>query len=476
MADSMDVDNQAGGQGGGGESKHNAMIHVNNLTYTLDPDLSVAVNNTHKNHFFQQTAYTNQQRAICILNSGADYIDTTRSFLSFRVAATCATNNTAAWFGENGSALNLINRITISSRSGDELSRVRSLNLLAASRLPYQMDKAWARTTGEMAGFGKQFTCSAAAPGAGDGLIVNIPLYLLSDFFGYNRLMPAMLMSGLRIEIEWEEPSVAFTTLTTATNSGEPGIAADALDLNVKAPVNTAITSYQVDNIFISAKSVQLTDATQRALNEMSAVNGLEIVYTDWETTQLDINANSINMEVRKASSRALAALMRVRPAIPLQTDATLYTNPIAESFASEGWDFTQYQWQLGSLYFPQQPIKSRTPAAAGSCPEAYAHALDCFDKLQPNSRPPLCRLYADTTSGLGTLMYERKAFTSGASTIGVTLERSSLFQLSGIPINNSRVLSFQGTFANSRNRNVTIFLKYVKLARVFLNNVEVEM
>ena len=479
MGDAMDMD----GQGGGGESKQNAMIHVNNLTYTLDPDLSVAVNNTHKNHFFQQQTYTDAQRAICILNSGADYIDTTRSFLSFRVAATCATADRAAWFGENGSALNLINRITISSRSGDELSRVRSLNLLAASRLPYQMDKAWARTTGEMAGYGKQFACSAGAPAAGDGLVVNIPLYLLSDFFGYNRLMPAMLMSGLRVEIEWEAPNVAFTTLDVAAGStGVPtfGTFADAPNsgyvLQRKSVVNTAITSYQIDNIFISAKSVQLTDATQRALNEMSAVNGLEIVYTDWETTQLDVNANSINMEVRKASSRALAALLRSRPAYGDATQATLYTNPIAESFASEAWDINQYQWQLGSLYFPQQPIKTRTGAAAGACPESYAHALDCFDKLQPNSRPPMCRLYADATSGTNTLMYERHAFNDAASTLGVTLERSSLFQLSGIPINNSRVLSFQGQFANSRNRNVTIFLKYVKLARVFLNNVEVEM
>ena len=67
---------------------------------------------------------------------------------------------------------------------------------------------------------------------------------------------------------------------------------------------------------------------------------------------------------------------------------------------------------------------------------------------------------------------------------IGVSLERSSLFNLSGIPINNSRVMSFHGTFDTRATEpkapgygmlTFDVFLQYVRLARVFLNNVEVE-
>ena len=195
MAD-MDLE-----QDGGMDAKRQAMITVNDLNYILEPDVSVAVNVTHKDHFFQSQTYTNQQRAICILNSGADYIDTTRSFLNFQltVTATTGTAGTFAWFGENGSALNLINRITISSRSGDELMRIRRLNLLSATNCPYKMDNQWHRTVGDMMGH------SASFPTTGAGIQnFSIPLYLLGDFFGYGRLMPAMLMSGLRIEIEWE--------------------------------------------------------------------------------------------------------------------------------------------------------------------------------------------------------------------------------------------------------------------------------
>jgi hypothetical protein len=73
---------------------------------------------------------------------------------------------------------------------------------------------------------------------------------------------------------------------------------------------------------------------------------------------------------------------------------------------------------------------------------------------------------------------------------ISVTLERSTMFNLAGVPVNNSRVLALRGTVSGESGdfrpdgggpiaggvvRQLDIYLKYVKLARVFLNNVEVE-
>jgi hypothetical protein len=68
-----------------------------------------------------------------------------------------------------------------------------------------------------------------------------------------------------------------------------------------------------------------------------------------------------------------------------------------------------------------------------------------------------------------------------GSGILAVGLERSSIFELSGIPINNSRVLMLHATFGKLANddsekkRVVDIFLKYVKIARVFVHSVEVE-
>ena len=93
-----------------------------------------------------------------------------------------------------------------------------------------------------------------------------------------------------------------------------------------------------------------------------------------------------------------------------------------------------------------------------------------------------------------GTYIYDQHM-------LAVNLERSSLFNLAGVPVNNSRVLALHckmlakskqevtlnnvnqagnydlptlHTSTNSK-RYLTVYLKYVKLARVFLNNVEVE-
>ena len=93
--------------------------------------------------------------------------------------------------------------------------------------------------------------------------------------------------------------------------------------------------------------------------------------------------------------------------------------------------------------------------------------------------------------------------------TIGVNLERTTLFNLAGVPVNNSRVLALRGLLHPAsheptgyrgpdgsgattnwyvgfnkndgyvsdsvQSRSFTIYLKYVKLCRIFLNNVEVE-
>ena len=142
----MDEKGNMGGNAGGrdeGADARMGMIQVNDLVYKLDTDLSVAINRTHKTQFFQNPEYTNQQTAIAIVNSGADYIDPRRSWFSFDVTvpqtifsgATLLNRDyrnafVSFYFGKNGSVCNLIESIVVSSRSGDELSRVNDFGQL----------------------------------------------------------------------------------------------------------------------------------------------------------------------------------------------------------------------------------------------------------------------------------------------------------------------------------------------------------
>jgi len=541
----------------GGGSKQ-GLIALNDLTYVLEPDMSVAVNKTHKRHFFQSNTYVPQQRGICILNSGADYIDTRRSFLSFECKLSPSAGAlTHGFFGTGGSACNLIESILISTRSGDELCRITDFGLLQNMMIPLTYCNSWTQTTGQLMGLGGGVLDSRGLVhkdkyGA-NGQRFLIPMYLLAPLFGYGRLLPAMLMSCMRIEITWAPTAKAFKG-----HAATDGASADV-----------GAVPYTIENLYFDLASVQLSDSIQRALNEQSATNGLEIVYTDYEKTEVNHGQLSdvFHCEVRKSCSRALKAFARIR------CKSTGVAEGSMDSFKAESvWPVIEYQWQLGSLYFPQQPIKASDPTKPFTCAaESYAHLLESVDKFHPGSKPPALTFRGklekmassfgqagefaagvdairvpktlvgvtvpgvaaavdfpgvaatvlredqslplalngfEATKGVFTdyghvgddnMMVPRcdsamvGSFANDQHTIGVTLERSTMFNLAGVPVNNSRVLALRvkmkaetsewkvskdpniATDHSEGTRSLSVYLKYVKLARVFLNNVEVE-
>lgn len=486
-------------QGGGDGGKRAALVAVNDLNYVLPPDMSVSVNRTHTNHYFQQNEYTNNQRAICILNSGANYIDMRQSTLEFGVKLTEAGLNGAitdleGYLGINGSALNLIESVTISSRSGDELARINQADLLHYATIGYTNNSNWLETVGQAMGYGQ-----SCLPERHDRSTTHfsIPLYCLTELFAYGRLFPPMLASGLRISISWTTPDQAF-------------VVRDAKGL-VQPASPSAFSAFTITNPYVSTYAHQLTDGVQRDLNELSATNGLELVYCDWEPTEAT-HASSENLttqiEVRKAASRALKAFVVMR-------DTASVNKPLLDSYATAAWDYRRWQWQLGSLYFPQQPVVASADGTgadnttANSIPESYKHTLISMGTYKGGSTPcsgiPMRETanfleQTGATSILGTGVtltpFRQEAvtlkntfpasnngkwgtFSHGMSVLGVLLERTDLFNLSGVPINNARILSFRSTHESVSGtpiaRTMTVFLKYVRLARVFLNNVEVE-
>mgnify|MGYP003637349064 CR=1 FL=1 len=527
---SGDMDTGGSGQSNSQDmSKRQGLIAVNDLNYILEPDLSVATNKTHKNHFFQSNEYTPTQTAICILNSGADYIDTRRSWLEFDIdfggATTTPTSfqrptvefgdqaletddDTHGSFGVHGSACNLIDSILISTRSGDELCHLFNFNLMSNMLIPLAYGREWVDGPGALMGFGGGVT-------NGETKRFAIPMYVLAPLFGYGRLMPSMLMSGMRIEINWAKPELAFQTIITskAENNGTNVAVFNAVERSPR---------YVVKNPRFVLSSVQLSDSIQRALNELSATNGLEIVYTDYAETSYNgqNDLETVNTEIRKSCSRALKAFARVRNISYNKNRYTLGqedapTNAGGEvgiglescndSFRGEkGFPFLEYQWQLGSLYFPQQPVTGNgsTKKCAVS---AYAHMLEAVDKYHDNA--PIFNTFKGIPDGgfqTGDSYYSRGmrlapgldsfgfGFDGQQTTLAVTLERSSMFNLAGVPVNNSRVLALRAKLSRDKTetklnflggevvtgetiRQLNIFLKYVKLARVFLNNVEVE-
>jgi hypothetical protein len=98
------------------------ILSLNKLSYRMDPDLSVAVSRTVTSQWFVNQQAAAGSSSMCLLNTGSSYVNLKQSSLVFDL-----TNNSTCpvWFGKHGSsAASVINRLVISSRSGQVLEKV----------------------------------------------------------------------------------------------------------------------------------------------------------------------------------------------------------------------------------------------------------------------------------------------------------------------------------------------------------------
>lgn len=141
------------------------------------------------------------------------------------------------------------------------------------------------------------------------------------------------------------------------------------------------------------------------------------------------------------------------------------------------------YQAQLGSLFFPQQPITTTA--------EQYTNALFMFCKSQIDQKDNCAVTYEDFLGGRGinssattspwapiiptqaNAIVAPIVFPYGCALYGMLAEKSSILQLSGLPISNSRLLrhKFTITFPTQSGspRTIHVFTEYTRVIKVFL-------
>ena len=414
------------------------IIDVNNLSYNLKPDLSVTTSRTTTTQFFQNQDYAENSTMVCILNTGASFVYGPNSTLAFdiKVAKKSGTSipELGCFFPAPGSAANIFSRITIMSRSGVVLERIDSVNQLAAIKFAYQHDASYSKTIGSMMGY----VSPTFKTTSNQQQRFVIPLSLISGLFAYENLLPSALMSGLRIEI----------ALTPAYQ---------AFSLQVTDAVNNDWTyGYSVINPRIQCDAYMLTDSIMRTLNEASASSGLEIVFPTYFTTIQSRSSTLLNMESRRACSRALSAFYTEQ--LPV-TDWIYTKSPMMSVALNDANGPTSVQFRAGSLYFPNTAISNDNPLICA--PENYQMALQTFNKFN-----------TALSSNVALEDYQ----TNGLFVLGTTLERSTALNLTGIPLSNSRVLALNATFKSSTPTTCYMFLEYVTLARVFISNCTVEV
>jgi hypothetical protein len=409
-----------------------ADLLVNNLVYTQPKALSLAVKRTYDRQYFQRNTYSGStsETAICDWNTGTSYVKAPNSYLTFTVLPTATGGVGTCNFG-SGSAMNVIREVRLKSRSGTELDRLERANLWSKFDSLWQMPQSHLANIGTSQGFSVDGITATTMTSAEKTRFI-IPLTNLSPFFRpmKGQLIPPQLASGLQIQIVFED----FRTALTQT----------------AASVGT-ITGYTVGDIQFQTDNVDLTDDTQKTLNMESADNGLEYSYERIYTniSQQPSASLTASVQVRKAVSQACFATSLV-------IDSATSIDPLADSLVTVPWDVTSFNYRLGSLYFPNQRLED--PLLDGK--EAYIIAQQTYDKLQ--------NPYNESSVSIVD-------FTGSQSVMASSFEKDTHLNMSGLPINNSRVLELNCEFAAFTGaRDIITFLQYCVVSRSFIDNVAV--
>lgn len=529
------------------------LFKLNQLHYRIPPGLSLVSKRTLTKSYFLQQSYDNisAKQITMTVNTGEFYVSAPTSYLvitcGIDLSQALATDANARALLGNGDILNLLDEVYFQSASGTEIARETEKGLWNATVGRAMFSQEYLNTAGELSGwpggtlrecydtkgwpgsatinpwlfpirnttyndttntsttsntysssYGSTIgsvdlaydTASTTNPRGPKTFIVPMKR-VLSCFAPYmNALFPAAALAGGTLTFR-------FKTMTEALIATGSALTSTAIATNF-------LNSLNILDISILWDSFQLNDSVLKRLNEVSAgKEGLSVMFDcwDWAGTQTQTLATEAQIsQARSIISRSVCVLR----------DSAGKNNPFANSLAPEG-AITRntgyqnqyvegssvkplvqtYQAQLGSLYFPQQPLDS---------PEQYAmNAYYLLGKNYVNTDELSSMTLDDFYGASGVGMYSGAgaaivpSTTTGSSArdvykvsnlpgwcinwgnnfYGFIAERNQLLQLTGLPISNARLLRHKFVFSqvppSGKARSIDTFTQYARVMKVFL-------
>jgi hypothetical protein len=413
-----------------------SLLAVNQLQFTLPPQLGIATSRKHVVMFPQQASYTGASTIIIDSQTGSTYVDPFNSYFVFKVKL--GNVNPMTW--GSGSVANLIDRVIVRSRSGKELSRVESFPLWAKFSQLYSKNRDWVQTIGRSQGYPNYNTAPGVAT-YGSPLLDSVvytfilPLSVIPCFAPLNgKLLPPQLMEGLRLEITLANTNDIVTNYNATPLTGS---------------VTTEITPELHYDCFTIA------DQFARKIIDMSARSGLKLLYEEAFHTLVVANTTTINFDIKKACSKGLRLMLIPR-------DNTQVSGLAYDTVASNPYPFLTQQINIGSEYIPNQKLTTGTLQQNNF--EAYYQTMFAHNALNGSCAiSPL-----EYTGNTARTVY------NGAMTC-FTLNKSNVTGLNGFVINNSRALVVNLTRdVAPATLRIDAFLVHLRSLDVMVSNVSV--
>jgi hypothetical protein len=433
-----------------------ALLKVNKALYKMPPIVEIANSRHYQVTYPQQSSYAAGETVVFDLQTGAGYVDPMTSYLRFLVTASPTTTGLGDW--GSGSAANCLERVTVRSRDGSELSRLEGANLFCQYSQRYGCSRPAFDTTLVSQGYQSNVAGIASSnPADGGqqtlsesddlGCVYSIPLHVLSPFFKQHKLLPSHICEGLRVEIQLASAGQALYTAAAAV----------------------AGLTYSWSGIELALDVYNLGDAYARKISEQAAREGLVLYHDEYYRQLASGSGTSYDFDIRKSASLAKQILCIPRVSAQL---STAIASSEQQCFVSAPYDWERIQFHIGSVYYPNKPLQidGKTPKKTY---EHYYYTLaafrstDCRD--DPDVRPDL-----DFTSALATDAVQNKTAGVSLNCAAAWLGKSCASDLSGMMVNNSRSLIAELRFANNLVGRIDAYLKHWRVVKVFISNVVV--
>lgn len=428
----------------------NALTAINKITYDTPAQIGITKRITHQEDQFTSQSYTGGEMLL-IAQTGSAFVDPYDSWLKFDFAVTVADAASTMTFG-TGSMANFFDEILIESRTGQDLSRLRSASLFIKNYQDWNHSPQWKATEGiaqyyppktDFKENATPFTIGAGGIATATATVCMRMSDLMPCFRPLGgRLLPPQFMEGLRVRI--------------ILNSGAK--------IGVITGGAYAAPTYSVNNPRIQWSVYMLDDVFKRKIQEIASTRGLVVMYKEVHQQQAPTNGTSFDNEVNKAVSKALRAYVVPRLSANVTPTALAIDPNTSEIFA-----FRQVQSRIGNDYFPQ---KALTSTAVTDFREFYTYCLHSMGYVNKQDAPvvqpqngvannPGCYGSADAENSKACMIFN--------------YNKSSVSDLDGYTINNSRSLLFNFIMHNANAVRMDTFLEYLRVAIVFNSNIDVK-
>lgn len=419
------------------------VMEFNGLDYQPTDQRVLAKSRTLIRSAFTKTSYSApNEKATCYLSYGDAMIDPYNSYLMFDITLTDSThtNTNETVTSQNGSALNIIDNINLRSRSGENIERAMNINIRQYHMLRW--DNTFDYRDSIQSTFHAKGDVDYNNTKNSNNRTVCIPLSELGlGVFRPDRgvLLPAKLIAGMTVDIQFADNWTAFTHPNDASGKAN---------------------SYIVSNMAFVLDSVVVSDQVLHLLNKQaSSEEGLSLSWKSWAVQHNTLTAGtSVDVSFRSALSDALRGFVVLTDTTTPATDALKTT---VNRMNSKAVDWTASQFKYGNNYYP---LAQTTKSATGSSMEAYMQALYGFG----------VRAHGKCGVPYSTFI-EANATNLRSTPAVVNLEASKTEDSVGVAVSSGRSIDFSGTVSASTTCDIYFFVEHLVKCKIFSTKIVID-